>query len=56
MLYALINSTGIHRLEVEEKLELADLQNRVGIAGEPAFIEYVPNQFPDPAIDLICGQ
>jgi len=56
MLYALINSTGIHRLEVEEKLELADLQNRVGIEGEPAFIEYVRNQFPDPAIDLICGQ
>ncbi|MEG5175199.1 hypothetical protein QUB25_24130 [Microcoleus sp. B3-D7] len=56
MLYALINSTGIHRLEVEEKLKLADLQNRVGIAGEPAFIEYVRNQFPEPAIDLICGQ
>jgi hypothetical protein len=56
MLYALINSTGIHRLEVEDKLELADLQNRVGIEGEPAFIEYVRNQFPEPAIDLICGQ
>jgi len=54
MLYALINSTGIHRLEVEEKLELADLQNRVGVEGEAAFIEYVRNQFPDPAIDLIC--
>ena len=56
MLYALINSTGIHRLEVEEKLELADLQNRVGIEGEPAFIEYVRNQFPEPAIDLICDE
>ena len=54
MLYALINSTGIHKLEVEEKLELADLQNRVGVEGEAAFIEYVRNQFPDPAIDLIC--
>ena len=56
MLYALINSTGIHRLKVEEKLELADLQNRVGIEGEPAFIEYVRNQFPEPAIDLICDE
>lgn len=33
MLYALINSTGIHRLEVEQKLELANLQNLVGIQG-----------------------
>ena len=56
MLYALINSTGIHRREVEEKLELADLQNRVGIEGEPAFIEYVRNQFPESAIDLICDE
>jgi len=56
MLYALINSTGIHRLEVEEKLELADLQNRVGVEGENALIEYVRNQFPDPAIDLICDE
>ena len=56
MLYALINSTEIHRLEVEKKLELADLQNRVGIEAEPAFIEYVRNQFPEPAIDLICDE
>lgn len=56
MLYALINSTGIHRLEVEKKLELADLQNRVGVEGEDALIEYVRNQFPDPNIDLICDE
>lgn len=56
MLYALINSTGIHRLEVEKKLELADLQNRVGVEGEDALIEYVRNQFTDPAIDLICDE
>jgi len=52
----LINNTGIHRLEVAEKLQLADLQNRVGVEGEAAFIEYVRNQFPDPAIDLICDE
>ncbi len=56
MLYALINSTGIHRLEVEKKLELADLQNRVGVEGEDALIEYVRYQFPDPNIDLICDE
>jgi len=56
MLYALINNTGIHRLEVAEKLKLADLQNRAGIEGEPALIEYVRNQFSDPAIDLICDE
>ena len=56
MLYALINSTGIHRLEVEDKLELADLQNRVGIEGEEALIEYVREQFSDPDIDLICDE
>ncbi|MEG4036041.1 hypothetical protein QUA03_19670 [Microcoleus sp. S36b_A4] len=56
MLYALINNTGIHRLEVAEKLQLADLQNRVGIEGEDAYIEYVRYQFPDPKIDLICDE
>lgn len=56
MLYALINSTGIHRLEVEQKLELANLQNLVGIQGEDALIEYVRDQFPDPNIDLICDE
>ncbi len=54
MLYALINNTGIHRLEVAEKWELADLQNRVGIEGESAYIEYVRHQFTDPNINLIC--
>jgi hypothetical protein len=56
MLYALINSTGIHRLEVEQKLELTNLQNLVGIQGEDALIEYVRYQFPDPNIDLICDE
>ena len=56
MLYALINQTGIHRLEVEQKLELADLQNRVGIEGDNALIEYVREQFSDPTIDLICDE
>ncbi len=56
MLYALINNTGIHRLEVAEKLELADLQNRVGVEGEDALIEYVRAQFSDPDIDLICDE
>ncbi len=56
MLYALINNTGIHRLEVAEKWELADLQNRVGVEGEKAWIEYVHHQFPDPKIDLICDE
>ncbi|MEG5087979.1 MULTISPECIES: DUF3846 domain-containing protein [unclassified Microcoleus] len=56
MLYALINNTGIHRLEVAEKLQLADLQNRVGIEGEDAYIEYVRYQFTDPNIDLICDE
>ncbi|MEG4007749.1 hypothetical protein QUA41_17830 [Microcoleus sp. Pol11C1] len=56
MLYALINNTGIHRLEVAEKLELADLQNRVGVEGEEALIEYVRDQFTDPNIDLICDE
>lgn len=54
MLYALINNAGIHRLEVAEKLHLADLQNRVGVEGESAYIEYVRHQFSDPSIDLIC--
>lgn len=56
MLYALIDTTGIHRLEVAEKLKLADLQNRVGVEGEAAYIEYVRYQFPDPNIDLICDE
>ena len=56
MLYALINQTGIHKLEVEEILELADLQNRVGVEGENALIEYVRGQFSDPTIDLICDE
>lgn len=56
MLYALINNTGIHRLEVAEKLQLADLQNRVGVEGEKAWIEYVRYQFSDPKIDLICDE
>lgn len=56
MLYALINNTGIHRLEVAEKLQLADLQNRVGFEGESALIEYVRHQFNDPNIDLICDE
>jgi hypothetical protein len=56
MLYAVINNTGIHRLEVAEKLQLADLQNRVGVEGEDALIEYVRDQFTDPAIDLICDE
>lgn len=56
MLYALINNTGIHRLEVAEKLQLADLQNRVGVEGEEAYIEYVRHQFTDPNIDLICDE
>lgn len=54
MLYALINNTGIHRLEVAEKWELAELQNRVGVEGKDAYIEYVRHQFSDPNIDLIC--
>src|SRR4028118_104198 len=56
MLYALINNTGIHRLEVAEKLQFADLQNRVGVEGEDALIEYVRDQFTDPNIDLICDE
>jgi hypothetical protein len=56
MLYALINETGLHRLEVEDKLKLADLQNRVGVEGEDALIEYVRDQFTDPNIDLICDE
>jgi hypothetical protein len=56
MLYALINETGIQRLEVPEKLELAQLQNLVGIADESALVEYVGNQFSDPTIDLICDE
>ena len=56
MLYALINTTGIHRLEVAEKLQLADLQNKVGVEGEDALIEYVREQFTDPNIDLICDE
>ena len=56
MLYALINTTGIHRLEIPEKLELAQLQNLVGVEGEPAYIEYVRYQFSNPNIDLICDE
>ena len=55
MIYALINRTGIHRLELEE-MKLADLQNRVGVEGENAYIEYVREQFSDPTIDLICDE
>jgi hypothetical protein len=56
MLYALINATGIHRLEVPEKLGLAQLQNLVGVADESALVEYVGNQFTDQTIDLICDE
>ncbi len=56
MLYALIDRRGIHRLEIEQKLELADLQNRVGVEGKNALIEYVRGQFSDPTIDLICDE
>ena len=56
MLYALINTAGIHRLEVAPKLELAQSQNLVGVEGEPAYIEYVRHQFSDPNIDLLCDE
>ena len=56
MLYALINAAGIHRLEVTPKLELDQMQNRVGIEGESAYVEYVRHQFSDPNIDLICDE
>ena len=47
---------GIHRLELAQKLELDQMQNRVGIEGEPAYVEYVRHQFSDPNIDLICDE
>ena len=56
MLYALINAAGIHRLEVAPKLKLDQMQNRVGIEGESAYVEYVRHQFSDPNIDLICDE
>jgi hypothetical protein len=56
MLYAQINSQGIHRLEVQQRLHLNDLQNLVGEEGKPALIDHIRHCFCDPTIDLIVDE
>lgn len=42
-------------IEIKEGIpSLKDMQNLVGIPGQPAYIEVVSREFTDPAIDLVC--
>lgn len=54
--YALIDNTGIRRLQTTKKLGLRDFQNYVGIEGESAYIEIIYNQFSDGLINLSCDE
>ncbi|MDQ2096785.1 MAG: DUF3846 domain-containing protein [Tychonema bourrellyi B0820] len=55
MFYVLINSNGIEVREAKEMLTLKEMQNLVGIEGEPAYIEVASyRSFSDKSIAIIC--
>lgn len=55
MFYVLINSNGIEVQESKEMLTLKEMQNLVGIEGEPAYIEVASyRSFSDKSIAMIC--
>ena len=55
MFYVLINSAGIQVRESREMLTLKEMQNLVGIEGEPAYIEVASyRSFSDKSIAMIC--
>jgi hypothetical protein len=55
MFYVVINSNGIEVRESKEMLTLKEMQNLVGVEGEPAYIEVASYQnFSDPEISMIC--
>ena len=55
MFYVLINSAGIQVRESKEMLTLKEMQNLVGIEGEPAYIEVASyRSFSDKSIAMIC--
>ncbi|MGB8688915.1 MAG: hypothetical protein WCD53_16475 [Microcoleus sp.] len=57
MFYVLINSNGIEVRESKEMLTLKEMQNLVGIEGEPAYIEVASYQsFSDRQISMICDE
>lgn len=55
MFYVLINSNGIEVREAKGMLTLKEMQNLVGIEGEPAYIEVASyRSFSDKSIAMIC--
>ena len=57
MFYVLINSNGIDIRESKKMLTLKEMQNLVGIEGEPAYIEVASYQsFSDKSITMICDE
>ena len=55
MFYVLINSTGIEVRESKEMLTLKEMQNLVGVEGEPAYIEVASyRSFSDKSLAMIC--
>ena len=57
MFYVLINSTGIEVRESKEMLTLKEMQNLVGVEGEPAYIEVASyRSFSDKSIAMICDE
>ena len=57
MFYVLINSKGIEVRESEQMLTLKEMQDLVGIEGEPAYIETASyRSFSDQSITMICDE
>ena len=55
MFYVLIGSDSIEVLESKEMLTLKEMQNLVGIEGEPAYIEVASyRSFSDKSLAMIC--
>lgn len=55
MFYVLISSKGIKVRESEEMLTLKEMQNLVGIEGEPAYIEVASyKSFSDKSLAMLC--
>ena len=55
MFYVLIGSDGIEVRESKEMLTLKEMQNLVGVEGEPAYIEVASyRSFSDKSLAMIC--
>ena len=55
MFYVLIGSDSIEVLESKEMLTLKEMQNLVGVEGEPAYIEVASyRSFSDKSLAMIC--